>query len=175
MLNTASSSQTLAGRPTIYPVGTTLVNLLDTNETATVTAGPQTPPITVPGTSAKVFVAQSQWLALDPVVTGITPAHDAGDVSAGTPVVIQFSQPMDAGSARLAFSTLPAVSGTFAWSTAKDTLTFKPSGAGFSTQSVVTVQIAATARAAGSSNAFHGRFESRFKTGTATAARPNKS
>ena len=36
VVNTASSSQTLPGRPTIYPVGTRLVNLLDTNETATV-------------------------------------------------------------------------------------------------------------------------------------------
>lgn len=38
VLNTVSSSQTLPARPTIYPMGSTLVNLLDTNETATVMA-----------------------------------------------------------------------------------------------------------------------------------------
>jgi hypothetical protein len=141
-------------------MGSTLVNLLDTNETATVMAEPQTPPITMPGISSKVFIAQSQWLPLDSVVTGITPAHDAAGVSAATSVIIRFGQPMDTGSVRWAFSTLPAVSGTFAWSTARDTLTFTPSGAGFPTQSLVTVQIAATAQAAASSNAFHARFGS---------------
>ena len=164
VFNTAGSAQTLPARPTTYPAGTTLVNLLDTNETLTVTAGPQTPSITVPGTSSKMFIARSQWLPLDPVVTGITPAHDTAGFSATAPVVIQFSQPMDTGSVVSAFSTLPAASGRFSWSPARDTLTFIPT-AGFPTQTLVTVQIAATAQAAASSNAFHAAFTSRFKTG----------
>ena len=166
--NTASASQTLPSRPTIYPAGTTLVNVLDTNETVTVAAGPQTPPIPVPGTSAKVFIAQSQWFPLDPVVTGITPAHDATGVLAGAPVVIQFSQPMDTNSVLSAFSTLPAASGRFLWSPSHDKLTFTPSSATFPTQSLVTVRIEATARAV-SGTAFHAAFESRFKTGTSKA------
>jgi alpha-amylase len=165
VFNTAGSAQTLPARPTTYPAGTTLVNLLDTNETATVTAGPQTPAITVPGTAAKIFIAQSQRLPLDPVVTGITPPHDAAGIPAAAPIVIQFSQPMDTGSVVSAFSTLPAASGKFSWSPAADTLTFTPSGAGFPTQSVVTVQITATARAAVSNHALHAGFASRFKTG----------
>ncbi len=165
VFNTASSSQTLPGRPTIYPPGTTLVNLLDTNETVTVVSGPQTPPITVPGTSSKIFIAQSQWLPLDPVVTGITPAHDAAGVLAAAPIVIQFSQPMNTGSVVSAFSTLPATSGSFSWSPTHDILTFTPSTTAFPTQALVTVRITATAQAA-SGTAFHAAFESRFKTGT---------
>jgi len=168
VFNTASTSQTLPSRPTIYPVGTALVNLLDTNETAVVVAGPQTPPLSVPGTAAKMFIAQSQWAPLQPVVTGVTPAHDAAGVSAGMPLVIQFSQPMNTGSVVSAFSTLPAAGGTFSWSPALDTLTFTPGGAGFPTQSLVTVRIAASAQAAQSGNAFHAGFESCYKTGTST-------
>ena len=168
VLNTASSAQTLPSRPTIYPVGTTLVNLLDTNETATVIAGPQTAAITVPAMAFKMFIARSQWLPLDPLVASTTPAHDASGVSAAAPIVIQFSQPMDTGSVVTAFSTVPAASGTFAWSPALDTLTFTPSGSGFPTQSLVTVRIAATAQAAGSGKPLFAGFESRFKTGTST-------
>ncbi len=168
VFNTATSAQTLTNRPTIYPAGTTLVNLLDTNETTVVTPGPRIPSITVPATSAKIFIAQSQWLPLDPLVTGVTPAHDAAGVSAGAPIVIQFSQPMNTGSVVSAFSTLPAASGIFSWSPALDTLTFTPGGTGFPTQTLITVRIAATAQAAQSGQAFHAGFESRFKTGTST-------
>jgi glycosidase len=167
VLNTAQSSQTLPDRRTIYPEGTRLLNLLDPNETATVTAGPRTPPITMPGTSAKIFLAQSQMLPLDPVVTSITPAHDSTNAGTATPIVIQFSQPMNTGSVEAAFSTAPAATGTFAWSPARDTLTFTPGGAGFPTQTLVSVRIAATARAAASGKLFYSAFESRFKTGPA--------
>jgi hypothetical protein len=172
VLNTAQSSQTLPDRRTLYPAGTRLVNLLDANETATVTAGPRTPPITVPGTSAKIFLAQSQMLPLDPVVTGITPAHDSTSAGTTTPIVIQFSQPMDTSSVESAFSTSPAATGAFAWSPARDTLTFAPGGVGFPAQILVSVRIAATARAAVSGNPFYSAFESRFKTGPAAQPAP---
>jgi glycosidase len=164
-LNTAKSSQTLPDRPTLYPAGTQLVNLLDPNETATVAAGPRMPPITMPGTAAKVFTARSQMLPLDPVVTRITPAHDSTNVGTATPIVIRFSQPMDIRSVESAFSTIPAAPGSFAWSPERDTMTFTPEGAGFPAQSLVSVRIAATARAAAPGNAFYSAFESRFKTG----------
>src|ERR1019366_617074 len=131
VLNTAQSTQTLPGPPTLYPVGTRLVNLLDANETATVTAGSRTPPLTVPATAAKIFIAKSQMLTLDPVVTSITPMHDSTNVGPAAPMVIQFSQPMDARSVESAFSTLPAATGAFTWSPARDTMTFTPGGAGF--------------------------------------------
>jgi glycosidase len=163
-LNTAQSNQTLPDGPTLYPAGTRLVNLLDTNETATVTAGPRTPPILVPGTAAKIFIAQPQMLPLDPVVTSITPPHDSASVGAAAPIVIQFSQPMDIHSVESAFSTLPAASGAYTWSPARDAMTFTPGGAGFPAQTLVSVRIAATARAAASGNSFFSAFESRFKT-----------
>jgi hypothetical protein len=165
VLNTAKSSQTLPDRPTLYPAGTRLINLLDANETATVTAGRRTPPITVPGTAAKIFIAQSQVLPLDPVVTSITPAHDSTNAGAATPIVIRFSQPMDVRSAESAFSTIPAAIGALEWSPGRDVMTFTPGGAGFPAQTLVSVRIAATARAAASGNAFYSAFESRFKTG----------
>ena len=168
VFNTAASAQTLTNRPTIYPAGTTLVNLLDRNETAVVTTGPRIPSITVPATSAKIFIAASQWLPLDPAVTATTPAHDASGVATVAPLLLQFSQPMDTGSVVSAFSTLPAATGTFSWSLAHDALTFTPGGAGFPTQTLVTVRLADTARADASSNTFYAGFESRFKTGTST-------
>jgi hypothetical protein len=137
-----------------------------------VTAGPRTPPITMPGTSAKIFLAQSQMLPLDPVVTGITPAHDATNAGTATPIVIQFSQPMDTRSVEAAFSTAPAAPGAFAWTPARDTLTFTPGGTGFPVQTLVSVRIAATARAAASGNPFYSAFESRLKTGPASQAAP---
>ena len=117
VLNTAQSSKTLPDRPTLYPVLTRLVNLLDANETATVTAGSRTQPITVPATAAKIFIAKSQMLPLDPVVTSITPMHDSTNVGPAAPIVIQFSEPMDARSVDSAFSTLPAatLSGAADW------------------------------------------------------------
>ncbi|PYJ01414.1 MAG: hypothetical protein DME25_18175, partial [Verrucomicrobia bacterium] len=166
VFNTASSSQTLPSRSTIYPAGTTLVNLLNTNETATVLAGPLTPSITVPATSSKIFIAQSQLLPLDPVVTSVTPAHDSTNASTATPIMLQFSKPMDTGSVASAFSTLPAVTGSFSWSPSFDTLTFTPAGSGFPTQTLVTVRLTVTARDSVSINAFYAGFESRFKTGT---------
>jgi hypothetical protein len=141
------------------------VNLLDTNETATVTAGPRTPPITVPATAAKIFLAQSQMLPLDEVVTSITPAHDSTNVGPAAPIAIHFTQPMDTRSVESAFSTIPAATGTFAWSPSRDTLTFKPGGACFPAQTLVSVRIAATARAAASGTSLYSAFESRFKTG----------
>jgi hypothetical protein len=106
-------------------------------------------------------------LPLDPVVTSITPAHDSTNVAAATPIVIQFSQPMDPRTVESAFSTVPAVTGTSEWSPARDTMTFTPGETGFPSQILVAVRVAATARAARSGNLLFSAFESRFKTGPA--------
>jgi glycosidase len=169
VFNTAGTNQTLPSRPTSYPAGTKLVNLLDPGETVTVLENSQTPPISVSGTSAKIFLARSQWLPLDPVVTHISPAHDSQNVGIASPVVIRFSEPMDPANAEAAFSTVPAVPGTFSWSPAHDTLTFTPQGNGFPPQILVKVRMADTARATGSGRMFHSAFESRFKTGSASS------
>jgi len=168
-LNTADVNQTLPARPTSYPSGTTLVNLLDPLETVTVVAGPSIPPITVPGTLSKLFIAESEVLPLDPVVTRISPAHDAANVPVAGPISIQFSTAMDSGNVERAFSTLPSVRGTFQWSAARDQVSFVPVAPGFPAETLITVRISSEASDAVSGNRFHAAFEARFHTGAATA------
>lgn len=119
VFNTANTNQTLPACPTIYSARTRLRNLLDENEAVTVGAKKQFPPITVPGTSAKIFIAESQIRPFDPVVTGISPAHDTKEAPSSVPIVIHFSEAMDTGSAETAFSTTPPVKGTFSWTEAQ--------------------------------------------------------
>jgi alpha-amylase len=166
VFNTARTSQTLPGRPTIYPPGTRLVNLLDARETATVLAGSSTPPLTLPATSAKIFTAQSQMLPLDPVVTGISPAHDSRQAGPAWPVVIQFSEPMDTASVEAAFSTLPRMAGAFSWPPTRDKMMFTPRSPGFPSDTMITIHIVGTAKDAATGNRLPGGFESRFQTGS---------
>lgn len=91
------ATQSIAARPTTYANGTVLVNLLDTNETVTVSGG-NIPSISVPGTSIKMFIAQSLWQPLDPVVVSQSPSHGATNASPTTPLVLTFSKPMDTNS-----------------------------------------------------------------------------
>ena len=62
VFNTASSNQTLPGVEVTHAPGTALVNLLDPNEIISVTTASQTAPISVPPTTAKIFLAQAQAL-----------------------------------------------------------------------------------------------------------------
>lgn len=169
VFNTANTSQTLPSCPTVYRPGSKLVNLLDPRETISISRNSVTPPLIVPGTSAKIFIAQSQMLPLDPVVTGISPAHDSAELSTLATVVIRFSEPMDAKSVEKAFSTVPATRGSFSWSPACDAVTFRPQSGEFSPQTMVQVRVADTARAAKSGRKFSAGFESRFKTRNAEA------
>ena len=134
VLNTAGSTQTLPARTLTYPAGTVIENLLNTNETYTLAAGSQTPSITVAPVTAKIFIAQSQWQPLDPVVVSNSPGHWASSVPTYSPIVLQFSDSMNTNSVQAAFSAVPSVSGSFNWSSTvapNDTLTFTPTGAGF--------------------------------------------
>jgi len=167
VFNTATTNRTLPACPTLYPAGTKLVNVLDESETVSVRAGNHTPPIVMTATSAKIFVAVAQFRPLDPVVTGVSPTHDAKDVSPTAPVVIHFSKAMDAVSVEQAFSTMPSVKGAFSWSPAHDVLTFTPAGHGFRPRSEVSVRIGDTARDAGSGQTFYAGFESRYVCGGA--------
>ena len=106
VFNTASTSQTLPARTLTYPAGTVLVNLLNTNETYTLDSSSETPSITVPSTTAKIFIAQSQWQPLDPVVVSNSPGHWATNVPVSSPIVLQFSEPMNTNSVQAAFSTI---------------------------------------------------------------------
>lgn len=171
VLNTAGSSQTLPNRATIHPAGTVLTNLLNPSETITVTATPEFPPINMPGTSAKIFIAQSQVLPLDPVVTDMSPTHDTSGVPTASPLVINFSKSMNTASVEAAFSTVPATSGSFIWSTtvsANDTLTYNPGTTGWAANTVYAIRIGNSAADSASGNHLFAAFEARFTTGNTT-------
>jgi len=172
VFNTADTNQTLPPCQTIYPAGTKLVNLLDDKENRTVSVGGRTPLIVVPGTSAKIFVAESEIRPLDPVVTSISPAHDAEAISPAAPIVVHFSQPMDADSVERAFATEPPVKGAFSWTATGTGMTFRPENPGFQPHKMVTVRIGDTARAADSGRTFYAGFESCFRCGGTAAASP---
>ena len=170
VFNTAGSSQTLPARPLTYPAGTVLVNLLDTHETITLDSGSQTPAITVPGATDKIFLAQSQWQPLDPVVAGGSPVHWAADVSTASPIVLQFSKPMDTNSVQAAFSITPPIGGSFCWSAAHDVMTFAPGDPGLAGSTHVTVVLTNTAFDAASGRTLYAPYHLSFQTAVAPPA-----
>jgi glycosidase len=163
VFNTADFTQTLPNRTTIFAPGTPIVNLFDTNEVLTVTATPETPLITVPGTSAKIFVAQSDWQPLDPVVVSNSPPHDAANVPTYSSIILKFSKPMDTNSVQSAFGTTPALNGTFSWSPTRDTMTFSAGGAELPGLSTIAVRITNGVDSV-SGNAMFAPYEMKFKT-----------
>ena len=168
VLNTSTSTQSLPSRNTIYPAGTVVANLLNPAETLTVTSAQQFPAVSMPSTSAKIFVAQSFIQALDPVVTSVTPAHDALGIGTASSIALVFSRSMDTASAQSAFSTSPATTGTFVWSTTaspNDTMTFTPAAPGLAANTLYTVTVASNA-ADPAGKVFFAPFQSRFTTGS---------
>ena len=165
VFNTANANATLPPCPITYPAGTKMQNALDEKESFTVAAGGCNPPITVPGASAKIFVAQSELRPLNPVVTRISPAHDAADVPPHAPIVIHFSKPMDTASVEQSFSTVPPVKGAFVWTPAHDEMTFTPNSPGFEARAAITVRLSDTARDAVAGEKFYANFESRYRCG----------
>ncbi|MGD1088392.1 MAG: alpha-amylase family glycosyl hydrolase [Verrucomicrobiota bacterium] len=174
VFNTAGSSQTLPARTLTYPTGTVIVNLLNTNETYTLTTGSQTPAIAVPSVTAKIFIAQSQWQPLDPVVVNNSPSHWSTNAPS-TPIVLQFSESMDTNSVQKAFSCATGIPGTnavtvngsFNWSSViepDDTMTFTPNGGGFPPSTTVTVTVTNSAFDAVSSNNMFGPYGLSFLT-----------
>jgi len=164
VFNTANSTQTLPGVGLTYAPGTSLVNLLNTNEIITVTGASQTPSISVPSTTAKIFIAQSQALPLDPVVVTNYPLHSSTNIPTWSPIVLQFSKPMDTNSVQSAFGIIPPAAGTFGWSAAHDTMTFTPGVAGLAGVTNIIVRITNSAVDAVSGNAMYAPYELKFAT-----------
>ncbi len=190
-LNTATASQLLTNCPTTYSPGTVLANLLNTNDTIVVTSGHGTnltPTITVPAMTAKIYIGQSQMLPLNPVVVSQYPTHASTNVATLTPIVLKFSKPMNTNSVQASFtvkpasctcisygsltvcsaaatSGAPAATGTFAWDTLDETMTFTPSTAwaGLTTN---LVDLSTNAMDGADSNAFYGPFDTFFVTST---------
>jgi glycosidase len=172
VLNTSTAAQSIAARPTIHPAGTVLMNVLNPSETVTVTSGVDgIPAMTVPATSYKMFVAQSQSLALSPIVNTIAPGHDQASISPATLVTLTFSKPMNTAATQAAFSITPNTGGSFAWSAGNTVLSFTPSS-NLAANTLHTVRLESTATDS-TGLPLHGAFESRFTTGASSSlARP---
>ncbi|NBR62938.1 MAG: hypothetical protein EBT77_01240 [Verrucomicrobia bacterium] len=172
VMNTATTAQTIVARPTIHPSGTVLVNLFNPSETVTVVSGVDgIPSMSIPASSYKAFVSQGQYQALQPVVNSITPNHDSTGVSVSSALAVTFSQAMNTNSVQAAFSTIPATTGTFAWTSGNTVMTYTPSS-NMAGSTLHSVRIESTA-ADTSGLPMQGAFESRFTTGTASLqARP---
>lgn len=173
VMNTATTAQTIGTRPTVHPAGTVLVNLFNPAETVTVVAGTDgIPAMSIPATSYKAFVSQTQLRNLQPVVGSVTPNHDSTGVSVASTLSLTFSQAMNTNSVQSAFSTIPATSGNFSWSSGNTVMTYTPSS-NMAGNTVYTVRIESTAED-GNNLAILGAFESRFTTGAASSlARPS--
>jgi len=164
VFNTDSAAHTLTNRSTSWAAGTPIVNLFDTNETLTVTSTPEIPPIATPGNSIKIFVAQADWLPLDPLVISNSPLHDAASVPTYSPIILRFNNAMDTNSVQSAFSITPAVGGSFSWSPTRDTVTFTAGGAGLAGLSTITVRLTNSAFDTVSGHTLYASYELKFKT-----------
>ena len=173
VFNTASTSQTIANRPTMYPAGTVLVNPLNPSDTVTVVAGTDgIPSMTLPGYGYKIYVPQSQYVALNPLVESVTPSHDAASVPTSTQITLNFSRGMNTSSVQGAFSTTPSTTGSFTWTNSNSTVIYTPSS-NLTGTNLQTVRVAATAT---DSNgiAMFAPFESRFTTAASSgSSRPS--
>jgi len=163
VFNTANTNETLPPCPVGCPSGTKMQNVLEGQESFVVGDEGRTPALILSASSAKMFVAESEVRPLDPVVTKISPAHDANEIPLTGKIVIDFSEPMDTTSVERAFATIPAVKGVFSWNAKRDQMTFTPDRSGFGAQSMVTVHIGDTARGAVSGKTFYAAFESRYR------------
>jgi hypothetical protein len=81
-----------------------------------------------------------------------------------SPIVLQFSKPMDTNSVQSAFSISPSVNGAFSWSPANNTVTFTPGAAGMPGLSSIVVRVTNSAIDAVSGNALFAPYELKFKT-----------
>ncbi|HMP71719.1 MAG TPA: alpha-amylase family glycosyl hydrolase [Kiritimatiellia bacterium] len=167
MMNTSPTPQQLAARPTMYPPGTRLVNLLNTQEIVTVTGGNDgIPPIPIAGTTSKIFIAESYWQPLNPVVVRQAPAHAGGGVPWHGGVTLDFSQPMETNATQSAFSIYPPMTGSFLWSSDRMRMTFVPSLPGLPTNQRVDYRVGTEAFSDATGQSIHGGFESFFTVET---------
>lgn len=173
VMNTATTPQTIGARPTIHPANTVLVDVLNPNNTLTVTSGVDgIPSFTMPALSYRIYVAQTQLRALAPVVESISPSHDLASVNPASSITVSFSKAMNPASVEAAFSTAPSSTGTFSWGAGNAVMTYTPSS-NLSGNTPYAVRLESTATDS-AGLAMHGAFESRFTTGApSTTARPS--
>jgi alpha-tubulin suppressor-like RCC1 family protein/photosystem II stability/assembly factor-like uncharacterized protein len=128
-ITTAAGVYTLVDVPEgAHTINAVLTGYLEYNDPVNVTAGQ---------TLTKSFSMSPQ----PPIVTGKSP--EGMDVEVNVPITVTFSKPMNQSSAENAFSIVPYVGGTFAWS--GNTMTFTPS-ANYEYFTDYTVTISTTAK-----------------------------
>ena len=173
VMNTATTAQSIGARPTIHPAGTVLVNVFNPAETVTVTAGTDgIPSMSIPASSFKAFVAQSQVRALQPTVLAVSPTHDSTGVSVSSSLTVTFSQAMNTASVQSAFSTVPSTTGSFSWNAGQTAMTYTPSS-NLAGNTLHSLRIEETATDS-TDLPLQGAFEARFTTGAASSlARPS--
>ena len=173
ILNTSTTTQTIGNRPTMYSAGTILVNAFNPSETLTVVAGTDgLPPVTLSPVSFKIFVPQSQYNALNPLVETVSPSHDAASVPTSSTITLSFGREMNTNAVQVAFSTTPTSTGSFSWSSSNSVLTYTPSSS-LAGNTLHTVRVASSAT---DSNgvALFAPFESRFATAASSgSSRPS--
>ena len=168
-LNTSSSAQTAinagSGPSTAQTNGTELVNLLDMSESLIVGNGGAANKITftVPGYGVKIFTPRSQVQTLPPTITDVQPGHLVGNTVLSSSIQMNFDRPMDTTSVTAAFSTTPALTGTFAWASNNTFAIFTPDSL-LSSNTAYQIEIAGTATAT-NGFALGDRYESTFTTG----------
>lgn len=170
--NTASGNQTLGARPTPYPAGTVMVNLLDTNETVTTTSGSDRfPSITIPGGGFKMFIPKDRLLPLDPVVVAQSPIHEATNVAVTAPITLTFSKRMNTNATQGAFSITPSANGSFSWSADRTVMTFTPASE-LAGKTTIVVRVNSGATDDESGNHVYGAFETFFHSATGSSGPP---
>jgi hypothetical protein len=167
-MNTSEAAQTMPARPSTYPAGTTLANVIAPTETVAVIAANQFPSISIPALTVKIFVAQAQVQPLDPLVASVNPAHDGKNVAPTSKIIVQFTHAMDTASVESAFSTIPATTGHFTWTNNNQTFIYQVIG-GMPSLTTMTVRINEGATDSSGRHLF-APFESRFGTANGGAS-----
>lgn len=78
------------------------------------------------GTGATVFIDRTFISSASPAIVTSSPVKNDPGFPSPSPIVLNFSKPMDTASVRSAFSITPPVSGAFLWSNGNAKLTFDP-------------------------------------------------
>lgn len=106
--------------------GTVLVDAYGASSPLAVEASGEISGVTLAPSSFKILVPETQRRALDPVVTSCAPMHGDGSVSGNAKIRIRFSKAMDTDSVERAFSTVPAMEGTFDWGGGAASFSYTP-------------------------------------------------
>ncbi|MEQ8820315.1 MAG: alpha-amylase family glycosyl hydrolase [Sumerlaeia bacterium] len=126
VLNTATSEKFTDPYTTSWAEGQEIVNLLNSNERATVGAGGALPQRTLGPQAAEVWLRAEDLPPVVPEVVGITPADGSVNVGLQSQIAIEFSVPMNREPSLLAVTLEPVSAFTPVWNQESTELTLTP-------------------------------------------------